>query len=300
MPVVAVPYTRELLDGVTAVCETILRPLPFGFTVRREEAADWLDGASDRLERDATLVAVAGDRPVGWTRFGSGGPNARTHSWHTAGPGDGVVRALFAEEGWGAERALAQRAVADLRSWGCERMWAFEDDLGPPFYNGGFGRLSVRLAPVLAALTAEGFAVHELEMQLEADLAAVPGGSPDPRLRASSSATPGGEAAVEIAMENGEWVGQCVWAPMSLHSRDPEASRYGYVWWLGIQEEFHGRGYGRWLLLHVLSAMREQGLDRVRLTTAASNTRAQTLYFSVGFRVVDASAVLLSGSGAGR
>jgi ribosomal protein S18 acetylase RimI-like enzyme len=238
-----------------------------------------------------------GDAVRGLARYGRGGPDAKPDHWYTVEPGDGAIACLWTEPGdLEAALPLVDAALADLADLECGRIWAFEDELGPRFYNGGFGSLSVTMGEVGRALTMRGFGVHASEFHMLrerlADLRRAEEAACKVVFDVRTTRTESGEWCVDATMDSGSPVGQCVWAPMSSHSNNPDARRFGYVWWLGIDGQFQGMGAGRRLLLIAMSQMRDNGHEAVVLTTGADNKPAQSLYMSEGFHVTDVSMIL--------
>lgn len=58
----------------------------------------------------------------------------------------------------------------------------------------------------------------------------------------------------------------------------------GWLEFVGVASAHRGRGIGRALTLHLLGAMRREGLDTVLLTTGAANDTARRLFEGCGFR----------------
>jgi ribosomal protein S18 acetylase RimI-like enzyme len=279
---------------VSALFAQVARDVPHSFAPSETEVRSWLAAESPRLEVDGSLIAYRDGAVVGYARLGKGGPDAKPESWLTVAPGEGVIRSLVvAPEVPGVAEALAHAASERLDALGCTTCWAFEDELGPPFYNGGFGQLSARLVEPLGALSGAGWVVHAAELHLTADALPdlraphTPAGF---RLRTGRTTT--GEWSLDLTDPDGRPAGQCVWAPCSSRSAQPEARRRGYVWWLGIEERNRGRGLGRLLMQRAFAHMRDNGITGAWLTTSASNHVAQSLYLSLGFRVVDLSLLL--------
>jgi len=296
-----VPYARQPVEPILDLYNACTARVPIGFPASEGELRSWLEGRSPRLDVERTALATDGSAVRGLVRYGRGGPDAKPDRWCTVEPGDGVLTCLWTRPAdTEAALPLVDAAVADLSGRGCGRIWAFEDELGPGFYNGGFGMLSVTMGEVARALTMRRFAVHACELHmLRARLDDLR--RPDEAgcrvvFRARTSRRESGEWCLDATMEDGSSVGQCVWAPMSSRSEHPEARRAGYVWWLGVNEQLRGLGAGRRLLLMAMSQMRDNGHEAAVLTTGAGNRRALSLYLSVGFGVVDMSMTLARSS----
>lgn len=280
------PEALELYNRATA-------SVAHCFPASGEELEAWLGEASPRLDRDLAVGVKEGQRLVAWARVGRGGPDACTEPWSTVEPGDGVIRFAVGESAIGLEAAVRQ-CLAELDCWGVQRVWACEDDLGPPFYNGGFGQLSHAMPLTIHALARAGFRVYwaELHMTCPSISRERP---PDAEIEFSVDRRklPSGEWSLDAVDSSGNAAGQCVWASMAHKSRHPDARRYGYVWWLGVEERFRGLGVGRRLLVVAMNEMVDSGHTAARLSTRCDNYRAQSLYFALGYRGVDTSVLML-------
>lgn len=281
-------------DELTDLVAASTAGVPHCFPPSADEVAAWLASRSPRLDVEETLVATRDGIACAVMRYGRGGAAARPSTWLTVDAGDGVVCALFAAPG-DSEAVAALVAVAEQRfaELACARWWAFEDELGAPFYQCGFGQLSAHQPEVLTAFCARGWAVHAGEMHMTSPALPTRGSAAMPgAISVRTSRLGGGERTLDAYATENEPAGQCVWASMSAKSRHAEARRWGYVWWLGVEEAHRGRGLGRALLMRALGEMRDSGMSGACLTTNATNLVAQSLYLSVGFRQVGWSAVL--------
>lgn len=290
------PYDGQA-EAVLALYNAATASVPHDFPASLPEMTAWLDSRSDRLDLEHLYVALRAGEVVGMVRYGRGGPDARPETWFTVEPGDGVIATLLVQPGdLEAADALLHHAEGALEAAGCSRAWAFEDELGPPFYNGGFGQISSTMAAPLAALTRHGWSAHAGELHLTLDqIPQAPAGRAPRSLRVTTRRLESRESAVEAFVPDGAFAGQCVWAPMSLRSQHPDARRVGYVWWLGVEEPLRGCGLGRHLMACTFRQMRDNGISSARLTTGAANYVAQSLYLSLGFRFVDYSLILRKG-----
>jgi ribosomal protein S18 acetylase RimI-like enzyme len=290
------PYDGQA-EAVLALYNAATASVPHSLPASLPEMAAWLDSRSDRLDLEHLYVALRPGEVVGMVRYGRGGPDARPETWFTVEPGDGVLATLLVRPGdVEAADALLNHAESALDASACSRIWAFEDELGPPFYNGGFGQISSTMATPLEALTRHGWSAHAGELHLTLDRLGQTAPSRAPRsVRVTTRRLESREWAVEASSPDGALAGQCVWAPMSLRNQHPDARRVGYVWWLGVEEPLRGRGLGRHLMACAFRQMRDNGISSVRLTTGAANYVAQSLYLSLGFRFVDYSLILHKG-----
>lgn len=78
-------------------------------------------------------------------------------------------------------------------------------------------------------------------------------------------------------------VAGCVLGTCCVIERQHLAHAPGWLEFIGVAPAQHGRGIGAALVLHLLQAMRAEGLDRVLLTTEGTNASAQRLFERCGF-----------------
>jgi ribosomal protein S18 acetylase RimI-like enzyme len=262
------------------------------------------------------FVAEQGGRGAGFTallapRPGDGAPQPEASAGRAP---EAELTALFVGDER-AGQALLDACTAHARSLGARRLLAFpvEHGHGPiPSYNASWGGLSDRQPLVARLLTSNGFAPYHRELHLGCDGERFPPppppGVPPPssgsgapsRVEPAPRATRDG---VQIrpgvdrhgrpclrALHGEAQLGICVYGTLEHLTDDPAAARWGYIWWLHVQEEHRRRGWGRRLLAGALAALAARGAAGCWLTTASDNFPAQALYLALGFEIVDASA----------
>ena len=89
------------------------------------------------------------------------------------------------------------------------------------------------------------------------------------------------------AIQDGDGIGECELVSGAGSSADDEAHDFAFCEWLGVEEEYQGRGLGRFLLAHAMYLARERGYRHGAISTAFDNDRAFLFYTNYGFRVVD-------------
>ena len=92
-----------------------------------------------------------------------------------------------------------------------------------------------------------------------------------------------------LAMEAKGEVGFCCYSTLAPIIDEPEASRTGYIWALGVNEAYRRRGIARALMEAAIEQLVNQGCTMCWTTTTADNWAAQPLYYALGFEVVDCS-----------
>jgi GNAT superfamily N-acetyltransferase len=207
--------------------------------------------------------------------------------WLVAGPED--------EE---SARAAIRAALAELDRHQPRRVYACAYSFGPTFHNEACAMLPSAWAWLGHWLGLERFAPQHGEIRLRKPLTGPverPTLPPGAELRAEPTRfahvvdeglEPDTNSFCRHLRIGDEEAGQChcYWSEAFI-----AGAGHGnlYVSWLGISEAWRGRGLGRVLLRNAIAHAAERGAASVTLTTGAENYRAQALYFSEGFRLVD-------------
>ncbi|MYF98780.1 GNAT family N-acetyltransferase [Candidatus Poribacteria bacterium] len=66
-----------------------------------------------------------------------------------------------------------------------------------------------------------------------------------------------------------------------------DAQDWTYTEWLGIEDDFQGKGFGKFLLQYSLQEMQKAGYRHASISTSLDNYRAILFYSNVGYKVVD-------------
>ena len=85
----------------------------------------------------------------------------------------------------------------------------------------------------------------------------------------------------------GRGVGECHCDSCGEYSRVDEAQDAIYTTWLGVDEEYAGKGLGTALLRQALVEARSVGYQRAVISTNQYNYRARVLYSNFGYRTSD-------------
>ncbi len=89
------------------------------------------------------------------------------------------------------------------------------------------------------------------------------------------------------AIKEKEDVGECECVSAGEFSKHPKAQDWIYTGWLGIEEEFQGKGYGKYLLQYTLQEMQKVGYRHAILNTSRDNYRALLFYTNLGYKIVE-------------
>ncbi len=282
------PFLYALYGDITA-------PLPHGFAAMRDEFCTSLNILPANLRMGEVFVAVRDGRPVGFARAGA--HRSVGDRWSFAKPGEGLIFGPFVDSHHAAEGGeLLAACVRWLRSHGITRVVGFDpvESVGAPFYNGGWCGLSEKLPHLIHLYTKAGFRVHYRELCLfRCGLHDIPPAPPPPTPLTLSYETRDHHRLSVKLYDRGLFAGACHYSSMyPRRGSHPDARSRGYIDGLAVPDERQGRGLGRILLLNALSRLRQMECVAVSLTTAADNFKAQNLYFSLGFHVVDSCLAL--------
>lgn len=89
------------------------------------------------------------------------------------------------------------------------------------------------------------------------------------------------------AQKGKEDVGACECVSAGEFSQHPKAQDWIYTGWLGVEEEFRGQGFGKYLLQYTLQEMQKVGYRHAILNTSRDNYRALLFYTNLGYKIVD-------------
>lgn len=65
-----------------------------------------------------------------------------------------------------------------------------------------------------------------------------------------------------------------------------EELKVGRILFLGVGDEYRGKGYARQLMKFAIKALKDRGMITIRMNTRSDNTRARKLYENLGFKEI--------------
>lgn len=288
------PLRPDDLPGLHSLFRDLTAPLPHQAAPTLAEFAQAFGEKPPHLRDSLVLVAEAAGSLRGFLRVGRCHPTPGR--WTLAAAGEGTLFGPFVRpEHTAAGAELLDAALQYTRTCGIPLAYAFDpgEGVGTPFYNSGWSGLSERLPQIVRLLTERGFQVRARELCLSRS--ALP--LPEPQ-----SSPPSFHLATERHAPNKHslrlyegtfYAGACHYSPLHpSRSANEAAASIGYIDGLGVPEAYQGRGFGRLLLVQALHGLAALGCHEVWLTTNSDNFRAQNLYFSVGFALVDSALTL--------
>lgn len=202
-----------------------------------------------------------------------------------------ITGLFFANEAAG--HALIRACEAQASG---EELGAFPNTHGNTLvqaYNAGFDGLSEYIPGVARALTQHGYVPYNRELHLSTQLKPTQGetGSLPAAISVIVPEVPAGYLGARLvqALDEDTAVGVCSYSTLALLTQEPAGKRTGYIWSLYINEAYRRRGIGRALMAVAMDQLVMQGCTACWLTTEADNWAAQSLYWALGFDVVDCS-----------
>lgn len=210
----------------------------------------------------------------------------------------GAIRFLVYQPGY---RAVGQVLLAEsekyLRERGVSRVLAFHYRFGYRFYHQSLGYLIDRLGHVLGLMGMNGYEVKDAKIFLELrNFHASEPALPDHQAEIVVHRQPKGGKLPGLIVrmyQGGRLSGICESTSIGHYQRAEEAQDQFFVWWIGVEEEAQGQGWGRYLLQRTHYEMQKIGYRHALLGTNLNNHRALMFYTNMGYRVVNTSYELI-------
>ena len=242
-----------------------------------------LDGETESAVGESVFVSIESGRPTGFSHTVIRNP--KDVDGHL-----GAIRFLSYAPGDRASGLALLRATIDyLRDQNVEQVRAFHQNEQYSFYHRNHAYLSDRIGHVQALFSCEGFVRKGGEVHLDWDDydPGEPFGTEQPitlswEQEESAGPIPAYNGRASIGDTN---IGEC--RVKSCADRDIHQGDRLFVNWLGVNEDFQGKGYGRFILQEALREGRKLGYRHAAISTAHNNHRAYAFYTNYGFRVTD-------------
>ena len=239
----------------------------------------------ESLGTDQLIITLEDGSPTGFIHLallGSEAPRSLERS--------GVVRFFcFQPDRKAHGQALIEEADRWFRDRGSVRIGAFAKASTYRFYFPGLG-CSERHGHIVGLLGVNGYRITERGMLLNWPcFEVVDPNRPPERLRVTVDRIDGEGKLPNLrvtASRGTETVGGCETYSLGHMQPAAEEQNWIYVKWLGVDERYQGKGWGRYLLHRVLWEARRIGYTCSCICTSVSNHRALLLYTSLGYRVV--------------
>lgn len=193
-------------------------------------------------------------------------------------------------------QAILEECERYLKELGIEQIWVFMNSGNYCFYHLGFGYLSDKMAHIVGLFRMNKY---------ETDIGEIFLSYPD--YKVSKPILPDKQIKINIVKEdskgtlpnlhvkasrNDNEIGECYSVSLGEFYRAKEAQDSFFTKWLGVNEEFQGKGLGKYLLQRMFWEMRKIGYKNAIISTNVKNYRAQLLYTNFGYKITDTSYAL--------
>lgn len=259
------------------------QPDEFALRILPDQDDDECNASS---ESQKLLVAVKDASPVGFVHLCVGDVEIEGNALRC-----GIIRFLaFPPESSPVGRALLDAVESYFRSLGCNRIDAFSLFHGYAFHNHRVGMLSKRLEHISSLLVESRYRSHDGQLTMERSLSelAEPSHVPEIHLTVEKIVDEGRFPNIRVvASIEGESIGTCRSTSGRRYAGIDALEEISYTRWLGVNEAYRGKGYGRLLLLTALLEMKAAGYGKALLNVRLKNTPAVELYTQSGYQVRD-------------
>ena len=284
-------YTPESQRHATLFYNSLTANVPHCYPVSEDELGKVLScsthATEDKkvLQSQTTFVAREQDTILGFIQVGIG-PSEELNKNNI-----GVIRFFGYQPGERqAGQALLEKAETYLSAYNPNQIVAFPQDYRYRFYHFGHAYLSDALGQVQALLGYNGYQRRFGEVFLAWENYTVIPTQLSIPIKLSVNWEPGrGEHpnCTVQAFRDGIDIGICHSVSGGEFSDHPNAQDWLHTMWLGIKDEFHGQGIGRYLLEYTLHEMHNIGYRNALISTSWENYRAFLFYSNCGYRVSD-------------
>ena len=284
-------YTPEMQRHATQFYNNLTVNVPHCYPVSEDELGEVLQNTTYKtedkkvLQSQTTFVAREQGTISGFIQVGIG-PDEELNKNNI-----GIIRFLGYQPGERrAGQALLEKAESYLSTYNPELIVALPQDYRYRFYHFGHAYLSDALGHVQALLGYNGYQRRfgevflawenytvtpiQLAIPIELTVEWKPGRGERPNCTVQ-------------AFHDGTEVGICDSVSGGEFSDHPDAQDWLHTMWLGIKDEFQGRGLGRYLLQYILHEMHNIGYRHALISTSWDNYRAALFYSNFGYQVTD-------------
>ncbi len=291
-------YTPDLLQPLTQFYNHQIAVIPNCFPVSEDEFTTVLGGLSgeneksdDSLEEEVLFLAINKGKIKAFIHVGL--KKYKNDDEDSEEERIGYIRFLGYERGEiQAGQAVLEKAEEHLNSFEVNSIIAFSsiDESRYPFFGFDYAKLTNYLGHIQGILANNAYRPGNGWVFLNWENYTVKPVLPDQSVKTTVDWTEGrGERAncTVKAHKAEEEVGECQSVSAGVFSRHPDAQDWTYTEWLGIEDDFQGKGFGKFLLQYSLQEMQKVGYRHASISTNLENYRAILFYSNLGYKVVD-------------
>lgn len=289
-----IQYTPDLLTPLTKFYNDFTADVPHCYPVKEEDLAFATSGvtgkskyyAEEDIKSETAFVAVQNGKVKAFLHLGL---------MHERENGiDMAAHILFfgcALQERQAGQAILEKAEDYLRRQNVTMVYVYSKHFRYPCYYFASAELSNRLCHVDALLGYNGYSrIHGQAIFDWENFNVVPTLSEVPVTLSLEWKDGRGELpnCIITAEIDGKEVGVCRSLSGGMFSSHPDAQKWVYTEWLGVEEKFQDQGLGKYLLEYSLQEMHKVGYRHASLSTGWDNNEAFLMYSNCGgYKVVD-------------
>ncbi len=288
-----IQYTPDILTPVTQFYNGLTADVPHCYPVKEEELADALsvatgnaDKIDDDLKSETAFVAMQNGVVQAFIHVGY----FQDENENSEKKNIGVIRFFGYKRGARfAGQTVLEKAEEFLNTFNVIRITAFSS-FQYRFYSVEYANLSNALDHVQALLGFNGYNAQQHWIVLDwKNYDVAPISPPIPiTLSVEWKEVRGKLPNCNVtAHRDSEKVGECESVSGGDFSSHADAQDWTYTEWLGIEDDFQGKGLGKYLLFYSLQEMQKIGYRHASISTVLGNHRALLLYSNCGYRAVD-------------
>jgi GNAT superfamily N-acetyltransferase len=208
----------------------------------------------------------------------------------------GLIRFLTYQPGYRpVGQAILEEAEGYLRDMGIDQVSAFRisyhNDYCYRFYHLGFGLISDRKGHIYGLFFMNDYKIEDGEVFMDQPAYKIAEPViPDSRVEIVLDQNPGRGLLPGLtvqAFREGNEVGVCESVSAGKYCQNEEAQDWVFIKWLGVEEDYRRKGWGRYLLQRNLWEMQKIGYKNTIISANIKNHRAQLFYTNYGYRVAD-------------
>ena len=287
-------YTPDFLEPLTQFYNRLTVDVPHCYPVKEEELADALsiatgkaDRTDDDLEAETAFLAMQNGMVQVFIHVGF----YQDENENNVKENIGIIRFFGYERGARhAGQAALEKAETYLKTHNVCRIIAFSKIYRYHFYHFEYAHLSNALDHVQALLGLNGYQRCNGQVFLDWENFTA---APIPSNQSVTLSVDWKEGRGKLpncnitAHKDDEEVGVCWNVSCGEFSSHAEVQDWLYTDWLGVEDNFQGKGLGKYLLQYSLQEMHKVGYKHASLSTDWNNNLALLFYSNCGYRVVD-------------
>lgn len=286
-----IQYSPDMLKSVTNFYNRLIENVPYCYPVSLGEFENVLqdtieipeESKDDELIEETVYIVNNKGTVEAYIHIGIESDNDTEYG--------GIIRFFGYRRGSReAGQSILRKAEDSMRKYNVTRIYAFSKNYKYPIYHYRYAHLSNSLDHIEALLGLNGYTRVNGQVFLNWENFQVNPITPKIQLELKLDWKDGRGLLQNCnisAYKDGEEIGQC-WTNSCGEFNDNTAIQdWVYIDWLGVEDEFQGKGLGKYLLEYTLQELKKVGYKHTTLSTSWDNHLAFLMYTNLGYQVID-------------